>query len=78
MCHPEKSLHIVGRIVESFKSGKKDSAAFWINLQNRLLYIRFFAVRDNGGKYLGAIEVVQDVTKIKQLEGERRLLDWTD
>ena len=78
MCHPEKSLHIVVRIVESFKSGKKDSAAFWINLQNRLLYIRFFAVRDNGGKYLGAIEVVQDVTKIKQLEGERRLLDWTD
>jgi len=78
MCHPEKSLHIVTRIVESFKSGKKDSAAFWINLQNRLLHIRFFAVRDNSGKYLGAIEVVQDVTKIKQLEGERRLLDWTD
>ena len=78
MCHPEKSLHIVVSIVESFKSGKKDSAAFWINLQNRLLHIRFFAVRDNSGKYLGAIEVVQDVTKIKQLEGERRLLDWTD
>jgi len=78
MCHPEKSLHIVTRIVESFKSGKKDSAAFWINLQNRLLHIRFFAVRDNSGKYLGAIEVVQDVTEIKQLEGERRLLDWTD
>jgi len=78
LCHPEKSLHIVSRIVGSFKSGKKDSAEFWINLQNRLLYIRFFAVRDNGGKYLGAIEVVQDVTKVKQLEGERRLLDWTD
>ena len=77
-CHPEKSLHIVGKIVESFKSGKKDSAEFWINMQNRLLYIRFFAVRDSGGKYLGAIEVVQDVTNIKQLEGERRLLDWTD
>ena len=78
LCHPQKSLHIVGRIVGSFKSGKKDSAEFWINLQNRLLHIRFFAVRDNGGKYVGAIEVVQDVTKIKQLEGERRLLDWTD
>ena len=78
LCHPEKSLHIVSRIVGSFKSGKKDSSEFWINLQNRLLYIRFFAVRDNGGKYLGAIEVVQDVTKVKQLEGERRLLDWTD
>jgi DUF438 domain-containing protein len=78
ICHPQKSLHIVSRIVESFKSGKKDSAEFWINMQNRLLYIRFFAVRDNGGKYMGAIEVVQDVTGIKQLEGERRLLDWTD
>jgi len=78
LCHPEKSLHIVSRIVESFKSGKKDSAEFWINLQNRLLYIRFFAVRDNSGKYLGTVEVVQDVTDIKKLEGERRLLDWTD
>ena len=77
-CHPEKSLHIVTRIVGSFKTGKKDVAEFWINLQNRLLYIRFFAVRDNSGKYLGAVEVVQDVTDIKKLEGERRLLDWTD
>jgi len=78
MCHPQKSLHIVARIVEAFKSGKKDSAEFWITLNNRFLLIRFFAVRDNTGKYLGAIEVVQDVTEIKQLEGERRLLDWTD
>jgi PAS domain S-box-containing protein len=78
MCHPQKSLHIVSRIVESFKSGKKDTAEFWINMQSRLLYIRFFAVRDGNGKYLGAMEVVQDVTQITQLEGERRLLDWTD
>jgi PAS domain S-box-containing protein len=78
MCHPQKSLHIVSRIVESFKSGKKDTAEFWINMQNRLLYIRFFAVRDGNGKYLGAMEIVQDVTEIKKLEGERRLLDWTD
>lgn len=78
MCHPQKSLHIVSRIVESFKSGKKYTAEFWINIQNRLLYIRFFAVRDGNGKYLGAMEVVQDVTEIKKLEGERRILDWTD
>ena len=78
MCHPEKSLHIVGRIVESFKTGKKNRADFWINLNNRLIYIRFFAVRDTSGKYLGTMEVVQDVTGIKKLEGERRLLDWTD
>jgi PAS domain S-box-containing protein len=78
MCHPEKSLRIVSKIVEGFKSGKKDAAEFWITLNNRFLLIRFFAVRDKNGKYLGAIEVVQDVTNIKQLEGERRLLDWTE
>jgi PAS domain S-box-containing protein len=75
-CHPQKSLHIVAKIVESFKSGERNVAEFWINLNNRLVYIRFFAVRDAAGKYLGAMEVVQDVTDIKKLEGERRLLDW--
>ncbi len=78
MCHPQKSLHIVSRIVESFKSGKKNSADFWIPMNGRFLLIRFFAVRDDGGKYLGAIEVVQDLTELKKLEGEKRLLDWTD
>ena len=78
MCHPQKSLHIVGRIVESFKTGKKNSAEFWITMNGRFLLIRFFAVRDDSGKYLGAIEVVQDLTDLKKLEGEKRLLDWTD
>ena len=77
-CHPAKSLDIVTRIVESFKSGKKNNAEFWINLANRLIYIRFFAIRDPAGKYLGAMEVVQDVTDIQKLEGEKRLLDWKD
>jgi PAS domain S-box-containing protein len=75
-CHPQKSLHIVSKIVESFKSGKKNVAEFWITLNNRFVHIRFFAVRDPDGKYLGTMEVVQDVTDIKKLEGERRLLDW--
>ena len=78
MCHPEKSLHIVSRIVESLKSGKKNVAEFWITLNNRFLLIRFFAVRDSSGKYMGTMEVVQDLTDLKKLEGERRLLDWTD
>jgi PAS domain S-box-containing protein len=76
MCHPQKSLHVVSKIVESFKNGKKDVAEFWINLNNRFVHIRFFAVRDADGKYLGTMEVVQDLTEIKKLEGERRLLDW--
>jgi hypothetical protein len=77
-CHPEKSLDIVSRIVESFKTGKKNVAEFWITMNARFLLIRFFAVRDSNGKYLGAMEVVQDLTDLKKLEGERRLLNWTD
>jgi len=78
MCHPQKSLHIVSRIVESFKTGKKNVAEFWITLNGSFLLIRFFAVRDSSGKYLGAMEVVQDLTDLKKLEGERRLLDWAE
>jgi len=78
MCHPQKSIHIVNRIVESFKKGKKNVAEFWIPLNNRLIHIRYFAVRDKNGKYLGTMEVTQDLTDIKKIEGEKRLLDWKD
>jgi uncharacterized protein len=77
-CHPAKSLGTVARIVASFKSGKKNVAEFWINLGGRVIFIRFFAMRDVEGKYLGAMEVVQDVTDIQKLQGERRLLNWED
>jgi hypothetical protein len=76
MCHPEKSIHIVKRIVESFKAGKKSSAEFWITLNGRLVHIRYFAVRNKEGKYLGTLEVTQDLTDIKKIEGQKRLLDW--
>ncbi len=76
MCHPQKSIHIVNKIVEAFKAGKKDVAEFWITLDNKFVHIRFFAVRSKDGKYLGTLEVVQDTTDIKKLEGQRRLLDW--
>lgn len=74
-CHPQKSVHIVNKIVEEFKKGTRDSAEFWINLNGRLIYIRYFAVRKDG-EYLGTIEVTQDITEIKKIEGEKRLLDW--
>lgn len=74
-CHPQKSVHIVNKIVEEFKNGKRDFAEFWINLKGRVIYIRYFAVRKNG-EYLGTIEVTQDITEIKKIEGEKRLLDW--
>lgn len=75
-CHPKKSVHVVNSILEAFKTGKKDVAEFWIGMKNRLIHIRYFAVRDKDGKYLGTIEVTQDITDIKKIEGEKRLLDW--
>jgi len=76
LCHPQKSVHIVNKILEAFKTGKKDSAEFWITMNNRLIHIRYFAVRDKDGKYLGTMEVTQDLTDIKKIEGQKRLLDW--
>jgi len=75
-CHPKNSVDKVIEIIESFKNGKRDVANFWINLKGRLIYIRYFAVRDNNKKYLGTLEVSQDITDIKKIEGEKRLLDW--
>jgi len=78
MCHPQKSIHIVNRILDAFKKGEKDIAEFWLTMNNRLIHIRYFAVRDTNGKYLGTMEVTQDITDIKKIEGARRLLDWKD
>jgi len=75
-CHPPKSVHLVNKILDAFKSGSKDKAEFWIELNNRFLYIRYFAVRDAKGYYKGTLEVSQDLTEIRQLRGEKRLLDW--
>lgn len=74
-CHPPKSQHMVIRILNDFRDGKRDSAPFWINLGGKLVTINYFPVRDKEGKFLGTLEVTQDVTQIKKLEGEKRLLD---
>ncbi|MBS7616982.1 DUF438 domain-containing protein [Candidatus Bathyarchaeota archaeon] len=76
LCHPQKSIHIVNRIIEAFKKGEKNVAEFWIQAGGRLVHIRYFAVRDNKGNYLGTMEVTQDITDLKKIEGEKRLLDW--
>ncbi|MGB9853905.1 MAG: DUF438 domain-containing protein [Candidatus Bathyarchaeales archaeon] len=76
LCHPQKSVHIVNRILEAFKKGEKDVADFWIHMGGRLIHIRYFAVRDRNGQYLGTLEVTQDLTDIKKIGGEKRLLDW--
>jgi len=77
-CHPQKSVHVVNKILDSFKSGKKDAAEFWIPKGDRLVHIRYFAVRGENGKYLGTMEVTQDIADLKKIEGEKRLLDWED
>ncbi len=75
-CHPPKSVHIVNQIVKDFKEGKQDQARFWINMGGRMIYIVYYAVRNDTGDYLGTLEVTQDVTGIRALEGERRLLAY--
>lgn len=75
-CHPPKSVDTVLKILEKFRKGTKNEASFWINFKERLIYIRYFAVRDADKNYKGVIEMSQDITDIKKIEGEQRLLDW--
>ncbi|HEY8543297.1 MAG TPA: DUF438 domain-containing protein [Pseudothermotoga sp.] len=77
-CHPPQSVDKVMQIIEWFKKGERDSVDFWINFKGRLIYIRYFAVRDKKGNYLGTLEVTQDITQIKELKGEKRLADQGD
>jgi PAS domain S-box-containing protein len=73
-CHPQKSVHVVNKILDEFKSGTRDTAEFWIEVQGRLVYIRYFALRGNDNEYLGCLEVTQDITDIQKITGEKRLL----
>jgi len=77
LCHPPSSVHIVEQILEDFKSGKENSAAFWINLQGKFIYIEYFAMRGKENEYLGTIEYIQDLTHLRQLQGEQRLLSYS-
>ena len=74
-CHPPQSVGRVQKILDDFRSGQRNLAEFWINMGERMVYIRYFALRDAKNNYRGTIEVTQDVAPIRQLEGERRLLD---
>jgi len=75
-CHPPASVHVVNKILEAFRTGKRDVAEFWIQLSGKFIHIRYFAVRDKEGKYKGCLEVSQEVTAIRALHGQKRLLDW--
>lgn len=73
-CHPPASVNVVDKILEDFKSGAKDSESFWINMGDLYVYIRYFAVRDEDGNYLGTLEFSQNIAPIQEIEGEKRLL----
>ena len=75
-CHPKRSVAKVNQVLSDLKNGKRDFAEFWIDLKGKKVYIRYFAVKHKDGKYLGTLEVSQDITKIQKLEGEKRLLTY--
>jgi len=74
-CHPPGSMHVVQTILDRFRNGEKDQEDFWIRMGPRYVLIRYFAVRDEAGEFLGTLEVTQDIAPIQALEGEKRLLD---
>lgn len=79
LCHPPGSVHIVEQIIADFKSGKENKAAFWIsNFKGLFAYIEYTALRSNEGEYLGVMEVTQDITELRKLEGDQRLLSYSE
>ena len=73
-CHPPKSAHIVEELVNDFKSGKKDSESFWIQMGDKFVLIQYFAVRDENGEFIGTLEHSMDIAPLRVLEGEKRLM----
>ena len=77
-CHPPDSVEVVENILEKFKSGEKKVAEFWIQAGGAFIMIRYFAMHDEAGKYVGTLEVSQELSQLRSLEGERRLVQWGD
>ena len=75
MCHPPASVHKVQKILDDFRAGTRSEAGFWIQMNGKFIHIRYFAIHDEEGVYRGTVEVTQDITDIRKLEGEKRLLD---
>ena len=73
-CHPPQSVHVVEKLLQDFKSGVKDAEDFWIPVKDKFVYIRYFAVRDEKGTYMGTLEFTQNVADIRALEGQKRIL----
>jgi len=78
LCHPPKSVHVVEQVISDFRSGKEDRAVFWLEMKGIFVHIEYYALRDEFNKYLGTLEVVQDITDLRKIEGEQRLLSYTE
>lgn len=76
LCHPPGSVHIVEKILDDFKSGRENYAPFWIQMKGRFIHIAYYALRDEHNQYIGTLEVSQDLTELRKLEGERRILAY--
>ncbi len=76
LCHPPGSVHVVEKILEDFKSGKEEKASFWIQMRGKFILIEYYALRGDNGEYMGTLEVSQDLTYVRSLEGERRILSY--
>lgn len=75
-CHPRESVDTVEEIIRAFRKGEQDEAEFWLEIGGKFIYIIYNAVRDEEGKFRGVLEMMQDVTHIRSLEGSQRLLSW--
>jgi PAS domain S-box-containing protein len=73
-CHPQKSISKVNEVITELKSGKRDFAEYWINYKGHKIYIRYFPVKDKNSKYLGILEIIQDITEVKKITGQKRLI----
>ena len=77
-CHPRTSVHLVEEIIEKFRTGEQDTVDFWINKGDLFIYIYYVAVRDENGRFRGVLEMMQDCSRIRKLEGSRTLLKWSN
>lgn len=75
-CHPPASAHIVDKILDDFRTGRQNRAPFWINMKGRMIYIEYFALRNDKGEYLGCLEVSHDISHYRELKGEQRILSY--
>jgi len=78
LCHPPKSVHVVEQVISDFKSGKEERASFWLEMKGMFVHIEYHALRDEFNKYLGTLEVVQDITDLRKIKGEQRLLSYIE